>query len=402
MARTLVRLGVWLLSLVVSEALISTLDRKQRSSTALYSSRHRPQQQRRSSSFNSKSPRKQPPIQSKNTSTLATPSLRTQLDYSRLGHAVLRDWIDPRRLARLRPLLLEHAQRQELAAWQQKVQVASGNEQLTQACTTVAACQQQLRHLLGDTTALPFLQYFNTWRSIDQVRTLAEDLAPAASVLLNVESVRLYQDAIFWKRAGDGPTPWYVCNLLLAYSSLVPSLSLTLNSQYPPRHVDARMAPFDSPHLVTFWIPLHDVTATGLVFSSATHADYALPYWHPVINQDHPDSEWNQLKERYPDRLVDYMPMRLGDVTVHAGWTLHCADAAAEEDRLALAITLVDARAPVREDAMATPTKSSGYGDNEDAWSYQEWIHQVPKRCYRWNHPLVPILWPKKKKKKKN
>ena len=39
------------------------------------------------------------------------------------------------------------------------------------------------------------------------------------------------------------------------------------------------------------------------------------------------------------------MPLNMGDVTAHSGWTLHCADAADNmevKDRYAFSITFVD------------------------------------------------------------
>jgi len=53
-----------------------------------------------------------------------------------------------------------------------------------------------------------------------------------------------------------------------------------------------------------------------------------------------------------------HMPLEVGDVTLHNGWTLHCADAAedylAGEDRYALSITFVVGRAEVQEDVLRT------------------------------------------------
>ena len=335
---------------------------------------------------------------------LPTPSLKVQLSLARDGHAVLRQWLSPyqNHLWQLRHLLQKHCQRHELQAWRQKVEVAADNDrndstgrnssttrfllvspslerarQLAASCRTVAECQMELRRLLGHDTAesLPFLQFFNTWRDHPPVRALAQALAESAAVLLNVPSVRLYQDAVFWKRRrkhqADGPTPW---------------------------HADARLAPFDTSRMLTFWIPLQPtVTSSGLVFCSQSHSDFALPFWHDSFyKNDDPDSPWWHLEERYGGdaALVDYMPLQLGDVTVHAGWTLHCADPVHEdEDRWALAVTFVDARARVRPDAL-----TSSRGDREDAWSYRDWFHDVPTTAdggqVLWDHPLVPILWP--------
>lgn len=290
--------------------------------------------------------------------------LQTQLDYSRNGHAALRACLNPKALSVIRKDLMEHATDEELKAWRQKVQVASNSEKLAASCRTVEDCREQLE-LLGITASLPFLQYFNTWRSIPEVKDLAFSLGQAASILLDVPNVRLYQDSVFWKRTDDGPTPW---------------------------HADARMAPFDTTNMITFWIPLQDIPSDGtaLMFCSESHSDFALPYWNPVDQEGEEDSEWNRLEKRYPKKTVDYMPMAMGDVTVHSGWTLHCANENfGTEDRMALALSYVDAQAELRPDAL----DNFGQGDNEDRWSYQDWAHSVkPRKKFR--HELVPIVWP--------
>jgi ectoine hydroxylase-related dioxygenase (phytanoyl-CoA dioxygenase family) len=300
--------------------------------------------------------------------------MEIQLNYARNGHAVLRNFITPTKsnLSVIRTKLQEHAHKQELDAWKQKVQVAcgsnNGNENLTfssSRCDTIEECQEALRSL-GFNTSLPFLQYYNTWQKIPEVKDLAFSLGQAASILLDVPKIRLYQDALFWKRAQDGPTPW---------------------------HVDARMAPLDTSHMITFWIPLQDVPkdGTALIFCSKSHADIALPYWNPPPQQqhDHVSSEWDRLELRYPKRLVDYMPMRIGDVTVHSGWTLHCSSGNNMKngnDRMAIAISFVDGESGIRPNWQ-------NVGDNEDRWSYEAWCNEVAPRT-RFTHDLVPIVWP--------
>lgn len=297
------------------------------------------------------------------------PSLSDQLNYARNGHAALRNVLDAKLLKELKTEISKYCKKRELLAWQQKVEVAADSPSRAAACTSIEACQKELVRL-GVPYSLPFLQYFHTSRDLPEVRKIATLLAESAAVLMDVSSVRLYQDALFWKRPGDGPTPW---------------------------HVDARMAPFDTSHLITFWIPLQAVPedGTALLFCSKSHSDFALPYWNSYKESEtNHASPWNRLEERYEsgyygqDALVDYMPLALGDITVHSGWTLHCANAnSSKHDRLALAITYVDARAPVR--------LRTDEGDSEDVWSYQDWILQVPRGTPDWDHPLVPIVWSK-------
>jgi len=294
--------------------------------------------------------------------------LKAQLDYSRNGSTVLRSFINPHLLQRIRTDLLSYTQGEELEAWRQKVEVGSNDPERAKRCQTIQQCKTELDKLEIGTDNLPFLQYFNTWRDIDSIRKLCYTLGQSASILLDVPSVRLYQDALFTKRSYDGPTPW---------------------------HTDARMAPFDTSHMLTFWIPLQPVPkdSTGLLFVPKSHNDFALPFWN-----DFDGPEYSRLEERYEDKTVNYMPLALGDVTVHSGWTLHCADGnESDQNRHALAISFVDAKAAIRETALDfSPSKGGGYayGDNEDQWSYREWVSQVPKREHFGSHPLVPIVWP--------
>jgi ectoine hydroxylase-related dioxygenase (phytanoyl-CoA dioxygenase family) len=327
---------------------------------------------------------------------LRRPDLTTQLDYARNGHAVMRHLLDPTLIQNLRGELWKHGTKRELQAWRQKVEVAADSTKRAAACHTVQDCRKELSQLGVPDDYLPFLQFFNNWTSLPSVyHDVVLQLAETAAMLMDVESVRLYQDSLFWKRPGDGPTPW---------------------------HTDARMAPFDTSNMVTLWIPLQAVPkgGTGLIFCSKSHSDFSLPYWNPLDKADaNPLSPWNALEERYHrndkgndnDRhLVDYMPLQTGDVTAHAGWTLHCADGnllakngsggsggssskatkSQSNDRLALAVTYVDARAMVREDAL-----TSSMGDNEDVWSYRDWVPHVPARTRNFVHERVPIVWPR-------
>jgi hypothetical protein len=226
---------------------------------------------------------------------------------------------------------------------------------------------------------------------------------------MDISTVRLYQDSLFLKRKVDGKTPW---------------------------HIDARMCPFDTQHMITFWIPLQRIPSDGgtaLIFVNKSHSDMALPYWNDSTEYD------QRLEEnRYGAKPYHhYMPMALGDITAHSGWTLHCADAnnvkrngkslqsratgddniEEEEDRYALAITYVDARAEVREDVFNSinrlksnsgdiSSKRNGkvsmnsqdiksVSDDEDSYSFLPWIADVKPRT-QFQHELVPLVWPVK------
>mmetsp|Transcript_12949 Transcript_12949/g.23457 ORF Transcript_12949/g.23457 Transcript_12949/m.23457 type:complete len:444 (-) Transcript_12949:41-1372(-) len=306
--------------------------------------------------------------------------VETQLQYARNGHAVLRSLLltdNNTMIQRLREELVPFAQRKELEAWKQKVEVASNSAQVASECHSVAECQSRLKDLEIDN--VPFLQFFNTWKSLGSVKEVTRKscLPHVAAQLMDVESVRLYQDSLFYKRQlTDGPTPW---------------------------HSDARMAPFDTSNMITFWIPLQPIPkhGTGLNFVDKSHSDFALPYWN---HEEDIEGEYSQLDVRYggDGAVRHYMPLNMGDVTVHSGWTLHSANGATVEgvDRYALAITYVDARAEIRPDAASTllensnNAKSNGKGDNEDRWSFRPWITEVPARTSPFEHDLVPIVWP--------
>eukprot|EP00985_Skeletonema_marinoi_P017971 scaffold9986_cov101-Skeletonema_marinoi.AAC.1 len=183
-------------------------------------------------------------------SNLESPSisLQQQLDYSRNGHTVLRSFIPQQTIEQLKSEIVPYANSQTLAAWKQKVEVQladSADEYYRQNSQSIAngladieACQDMLESLGMANGDLPFLQFFNTWRAKDSnaptVRQLCLSpyLAQAASILMDSPTVKLYQDSLFHKRAGDGWTPW---------------------------HSDSRMAPFDTSKMITFWIPLQKV-----------------------------------------------------------------------------------------------------------------------------------------------
>ena len=125
-------------------------------------------------------------------------------------------------------------------------------------------------------------------------------------------------------------------------------------------------------------------------FVDGSHSDFALPYWNGVDG-----NEFDRLENRYDnDRVSHHMPLEIGDVTVHNGWTLHCADSTEYmedgEDRYAFSITYVDGSAEVREDVLDASSK----GDNEDVWSFRSWVKDIKPRT-RFLHPQVPIVWPR-------
>ena len=323
--------------------------------------------------INSSSAKKKPKLKH-SSSVVSEPkslSLKTQLQYARKGHTDLRNIIPPTELKQIKKDLINYSCQKELEAWQQKVEVALHlqSASVSQKYRTVEDCHRVLKNKSTDgTLEIPFLQHFNTWRDVASVRSLVTSvpLTMCAKTLLDVPTVKLYQDSLFHKRENDGPTPW---------------------------HSDARMAPFDTSKMITFWIPLDYIPAeakggTGLVFVNGSHSDFALPFWNKN-NGNQEGGEYDRLDIRYggDEGMETYMPMRVGDMTAHAGWTLHSASGGdGSGQRYALAVTYVDAKAEVREDAI-----SSAIGHHEDRKSFDDWITDVDPRCY-FEHPLVPTL----------
>ncbi len=194
-------------------------------------------------------------------------SLQQQLDYARNGHTVLPSFISHETIQQLKSEVIPYTHSHRLAAWKQKVEVQlasssddyyrENSQSIVDNIDTIESCQDMLESLGIERVDLPFLQYFNTWRATDSntptVRELCLSpyLAQAASILMDSPTVRLYQDSLFHKRAGDGWTPW---------------------------HSDARMSPFDTSRMITFWIPLQNVPTpesggTGLHFVNYSHSD---------------------------------------------------------------------------------------------------------------------------------
>jgi hypothetical protein len=165
-------------------------------------------------------------------------SLLTQLNYSREGHASIRNLI---------PCQVIDEVYRDLKAY-------STNKKFRQK---------------GEDAA-PFLQFYNTWCDLPSVKCLATSLllCQVACTMMGMDyehqteklssrSLRLYQDSVFIKRKNkDGITPW---------------------------HIDGRMMPFDTSNIITFWIPLHAIPSiddggTEILFINKSHSDFSLPY----------------------------------------------------------------------------------------------------------------------------
>ena len=237
--------------------------------------------------------------------TLGACSDKDVISFMRDGHLFKKDMFTSSSLLLLRSEVETFLQSNQLEALRHKVQVSLGEEEVESL--TQEECEEMLASVGGE--YIPFLQLFNLWRGLPAAKRVAcsAELGRIAADLLGVPAVRLYQDSLFAKRAGDGPTQW---------------------------HTDLNMAPFDSNQLVTCWIPLQPIPApenggSSLLFASGSHRysalplfrsyggdnaddasrDFALPYWY--------DLDSKELEDRY--EVVAAGAFSLGDCSFHHG-----------------------------------------------------------------------------------
>jgi len=202
----------------------------------------------------------------------------------------------------------------------------------------------------------PFLQNFNPHRRHHIAKELAmlPALAATAAALLGVSCVRLYQDAIFWKRPGDDLTMW---------------------------HADLWTSPISTNRFVSVWLPLQHVSLkdSPLFFRSRTHHDIA------GLVHDEEHLELGVDPDDVPDPGIfgeHHAPLAEGDATWHHGWTIHGAPALANDSPGRLAYT-----ASYFEDGSLALRSAV---DEEDNPSYTDWLNEVePGKPAQ--HRLLPI-----------
>ena len=198
---------------------------------------------------------------------LRLPSASASLSFERNGHVTLRSVLPPSAIEDILPSIDSAYQRQAIDVYRQKLRVLIGEEEVQHleasgGKQTLSRLKAKLNELPTD--AIPFLQAFNLWRTCGEVAALASSpaLAGTAANLLGVPRVRLYQDSLFVKRPGDGPTHW---------------------------HSDLAMSPLDTNDFVTAWVPLQPVPpeeegGSGLVFADRSHKDVALHFWQYFVH----------------------------------------------------------------------------------------------------------------------
>jgi len=292
------------------------------------------------------------------------------LAFERRGHTTHRAIIPAARMQALLPAIDAAWESQQTQAHRQKLRVILGEQELERLDKQIESAPPSkklatLKRRLAQIPegAIPFMQGFNLWRMSSAVAELAacEALASTAALLLGADRVRLYQDSLFTKRPGDGPTHW---------------------------HSDLAMAPLDTNSFVTCWLPCQAVPpeaegGSALVFASGSHRDIGLHFWSGGVQEI--DASSRGYEECVPGRL------EVGDATWHHGWTLHAASPnPLATPRRALAFSyFADGALRLRHRrGMRRP-------HTEDAESYAAWTTGegavAPGRPAR--HPLLPLVW---------
>ncbi len=143
-----------------------------------------------------------------------------------------------------------------------------------------------------------FTQVTNLWQKSDIIRDFVfrADLAQLAADIMGANGVRLYHDQALFKEAGGGATPW---------------------------HVDQVYWPMDTVNTCTFWIPLQKTTAEMGTLSFAKGSHLKVEGREMVISDESEAffSDW----VRESGFEVSRDEFELGDISIHAGWTVHHA-----------------------------------------------------------------------------
>lgn len=140
---------------------------------------------------------------------------------------------------------------------------------------------------------------------------LARRFAKLAADLMAVNGVRLLRDESYFKEVGGASTPW---------------------------HQDCDFFPLDTSQVISMWIALSDISMdmAPLTFASGSHQ---AGYFVPDENQMFQGLS-DQSIEKRGFQLYNHGAMAAGDVTFHAGWTLH-SSGVNTSDRMREALVIV-------------------------------------------------------------
>ena len=143
-----------------------------------------------------------------------------------------------------------------------------------------------------------FLQVMNLWTKDDTCRqfSFGKRLARVAAELMGVKGVRLYHDQALYKEAGGGFTPW---------------------------HADQYYWPLSNDNTCTAWIPLQatPLEMGPLAFAARSHR------FEGGRDLEISDESEARIREMLQAQNFTYVeePYKLGEVSVHSGWTFHRA-----------------------------------------------------------------------------
>ncbi len=206
---------------------------------------------------------------------LAAPMLSAEqlAEYNETGHVLCRGFLDKSDVAALRPGILAAFERHRPEA-----------KEITRPRTAYENA---------------FIQVVNMGLSEPDVRALTRSprLGQAAAMLMGTAGARIFIEDAMFKEPGRGHTPW---------------------------HQDASCLPLEPRHMVTAWVPLVPVHADSgrLRFVRGSHR---LGLLGPVDITEETDAYFSQRIERDGLTIDENPPMQPGDVSFHAGTTIHSA-----------------------------------------------------------------------------
>lgn len=244
-------------------------------------------------------------------------------DFQRDGHLLLRGVVSPEEMAAYRPHIVD---------------AVMNYDQEEEIIEQIAA---------GRKNGWRFIH--NLWEKdhIISQFILARRFAKLAAELMAVDAVRLLRDESYFKDPGGGSTPW---------------------------HQDCDFFPLDTSQVISMWIALSDISLemAPLNFASGSHHDgYFVPEADEMMQ-----GLSNQALRKRGFQLNNHGAMATGDVTFHAGWTLH-SSGANTSDRLREALVIVY----YRDGARVWMPQSSELNQNN-------YLQGCPKDMIRQQHLL--------------
>lgn len=200
-----------------------------------------------------------------------------------------------------------------------------------------------------------FIQVGNLWTLHRKAREFlcCRRLAAIAAELMGTNGVRMYHDQALYKEAGGGSTPW---------------------------HVDQQYWPLASPLSVTAWVPMHAIALDQgpMAFARGSHLrdmgrDLEISAESDAVIGD-------AVQQLGLQEVV--MPYQLGEVSFHAGWTMHRAgENRTDQTRKVQTVIYIDS-----EMRLAEPRNSNQERDWR-SWSPSTRVGEIM------DDPLNPVLF---------